>query len=104
MPRCDPSNRDLKKTLHNGELVSKGLARRHYENFSIAAFFLPRRLKQDLYNIYAFLRLADDIADECEDDLEADRVLEKWMKSLETSGEKDTYNTVIKVLSKMKSN
>jgi len=98
MPRCDPSNKDLKKTLIEGELVSQGLAHRHYENFNIAAFFLPKRLKQDIYNIYAFLRLADDIADECEDDLEADRVLEEWMNSLETKQVKDSSNPVINSL------
>ena len=85
MPKCDPSVTDVRTSVFRGELISRGFARRHYENFNIAAFFFPRRLKQDLYNIYAFLRLADDTADECEDDLEADRVLQEWVHELETA-------------------
>jgi squalene synthase HpnC len=70
-----------------GELDARKLAHKHYENFKIATFLIPGRLRQDLFNIYAFLRLADDLADACEDDLEADRVLQKWLEELETSRE-----------------
>lgn len=36
----------------------------HYENFPVASFLLPRRLRQAVLNIYRFARSADDIADE----------------------------------------
>ena len=36
----------------------------HYENFPVASFLLPKRLRQDVVNIYHFARSADDIADE----------------------------------------
>lgn len=40
------------------------LARRHYENFPVASYLLPRALRPAVAAIYAFARSADDIADE----------------------------------------
>jgi squalene synthase HpnC len=36
----------------------------HYENFPVASFLLPARLREPVKAIYAFARSADDIADE----------------------------------------
>lgn len=38
--------------------------RRHYENFPVASWFLPKHLRRPIAVIYAFARQADDIADE----------------------------------------
>ncbi|MCK9531106.1 MAG: squalene synthase HpnC [Gammaproteobacteria bacterium] len=40
------------------------LARRHYENFPVASRLLPARLRRPIAAVYAFARLADDMADE----------------------------------------
>lgn len=40
------------------------LAAGHYENFPIASLLLPRSLRDPVAAIYAFARLADDLADE----------------------------------------
>lgn len=40
------------------------IARNHYENFPVASWFLPRRIRLPIAAIYAFARRADDIADE----------------------------------------
>jgi squalene synthase HpnC len=40
------------------------LASEHYENFPVGSFFLPSRLRRPIHLIYAFARVADDIADE----------------------------------------
>ncbi len=40
------------------------LARSHYENFPVASWLLPRRLRHPVAAIYAFARTADDWADE----------------------------------------
>jgi squalene synthase HpnC len=40
------------------------LARRHYENFSVATWFLPAPLRQHFYNVYAYCRISDDLGDE----------------------------------------
>ncbi|OYP31074.1 squalene synthase HpnC [Rhodopirellula sp. MGV] len=50
--------------LRQSERACRQLARRHYENFLVASILLPRRLRQPFYNIYAFCRTADDVADE----------------------------------------
>lgn len=44
--------------------LSLKLAQRHYENFPVASWLLPRRLRLPVAAIYAFARSADDIADE----------------------------------------
>jgi squalene synthase HpnC len=46
---------------------TQGLTRQHYENFSVVSVLLPRELRQDFCNVYAFCRTADDLADEIGD-------------------------------------
>lgn len=53
------------------------MAETHYENFSIASLFIPKSKRQDLYNIYAFCRIADDFADEAADH-NASKSLDLW--------------------------
>jgi len=56
-----------------GEAAQQGyrwcrqLALSHYENFPVASWLLPARLRDPVAAIYAFARTADDIADEGED-------------------------------------
>lgn len=40
------------------------LARRHYENFPVASWLVPSRMRPHISAIYAFARTADDLADE----------------------------------------
>jgi squalene synthase HpnC len=49
------------------EARTRRLTRGHYENFSVISFLLPRRLRQDFCNVYAFCRVADDLGDEMGD-------------------------------------
>ena len=42
----------------------EALARSHYENFPVASWLLPARLRPHVAAVYAFARTADDIADE----------------------------------------
>lgn len=44
--------------------VCLALARSHYENFPVASWLLPRRMRPHVAAVYAFARVADDIADE----------------------------------------
>jgi squalene synthase HpnC len=46
------------------EAYTRGLTRSHYENFSVVSTLLPKRLRQDFCNVYAFCRVADDLGDE----------------------------------------
>ena len=40
------------------------LAKSHYENFTVASWFLPREKRPHVYAIYAFCRFVDDLGDE----------------------------------------
>jgi squalene synthase HpnC len=55
------------------------LARTHYENFPVASRLLPARMRPHVAAVYAFARLADDMADEG-DRPDADRLadLDAW--------------------------
>lgn len=47
---------------------TRNLARRHYENFTVGSWFLPRRERQHVYNLYAYARTVDDLGDELDGD------------------------------------
>ena len=59
------------------------LAKSHYENFHVATFFLPKDLHQDFYNLYAYCRWSDDLADETSDTAQSLRLLDLWEKELD---------------------
>jgi len=59
------------------------LARSHYENFSVASWFLPRRLRQDFFNVYAYCRIADDLGDEVGDLKASLQLLDQWQHELD---------------------
>src|SRR3954469_23507637 len=44
--------------------MCEALARSHYENFPVASRLLPPPMRPHIAAVYAFARLADDIADE----------------------------------------
>src|SRR5947209_15988149 len=50
------------------------LARTHYENFSVATWFLPKHLRQDFFNVYAYCRISDDLGDEVGEDRKSTRL------------------------------
>jgi squalene synthase HpnC len=55
------------------------LARSHYENFTIASWFMPSAMRRHVHAIYAYARIADDFADE-ERSLSR---LDQWQRELE---------------------
>ncbi len=65
------------------DAYTRWLATRHYENFHVVSFLLPRRLHQDFFNVYAFCRWADDLGDEIGDRVESERLLEWWERQLQ---------------------
>ncbi|HWH60581.1 MAG TPA: squalene/phytoene synthase family protein, partial [Terriglobales bacterium] len=54
------------------------LARTHYENFSVATWFLPKRLRQHFFNVYAYCRISDDLGDETGDTAASLQLLDEW--------------------------
>ncbi|MGE5611813.1 MAG: squalene synthase HpnC [Bacillota bacterium] len=49
------------------QACTRQLTHTHYENFPVVSIFLPRHLRQDFCNVYAFCRVADDLGDEMGD-------------------------------------
>ncbi len=58
------------------------LARSHYENFSVASWFLPARLRQHFFNVYAYCRISDDLGDEVGDAAASLQLLDQWQAEL----------------------
>ena len=60
------------------------IAREHYENFPVASWLLPKRMRPAIAAIYAFARRADDFADEPgPSDSERLRLLDDWARRLD---------------------
>lgn len=59
------------------------LARKHYENFSVASWFLPSRLRQHFFNVYAYCRISDDLGDEVGDTAASLELLDQWQLELD---------------------
>src|SRR5437870_9071786 len=70
-------------TLAEARQYCARLARTHYENFSVASWFLPRRLRQHFFNVYAYCRISDDLGDEVGDTAASLRLLDEWEAELD---------------------
>jgi len=70
-------------SLEEAQEYCRRLARTHYENFSVATWFLPRHLRQDFLNVYAYCRISDDLGDEVGDPTAALALLDEWQSQLD---------------------
>lgn len=70
-------------SLAEAQEYCRRLARTHYENFSVATWFLPERLRQDFLNVYAYCRISDDLGDEVGDPAMALALLDEWQLELD---------------------
>ena len=68
--------------LREAQAYCRRLARRHYENFTVASRLLPAALRQHLANVYAYCRWADDLADEIDDPERSLALLDWWETQL----------------------
>src|SRR6266699_2906458 len=75
IPASAPSMRDAQSYCER-------LARSHYENFSVATWFLPKRLHQHFFNVYAYCRISDDLGDETGDPSASLHLLDEWEAEL----------------------
>jgi squalene synthase HpnC len=70
-------------SLEEARAYCAHLARTHYENFSVATWFLPNRLRQHFYNVYAYCRISDDLGDEVGDPAASIALLDQWQTELD---------------------
>ncbi len=70
-------------SLEEAQHYCERLARSNYENFSVATWFLPKRLRQHFFNVYAYCRISDDLGDEVGDPQQSLALLDEWQAELE---------------------
>jgi squalene synthase HpnC len=69
-------------TLAEARAYCRRLATSHYENFSVATWFLPKHLHEHFYAVYAYCRISDDLSDEVGDTATSLRLLDAWEEEL----------------------
>src|SRR5579871_379126 len=69
-------------SLQEAQAYCERLARSHYENFSVATWFLPARLRQHFYNVYSYCRISDDLGDEVGNPRQSLEMLDQWEAEL----------------------
>ena len=74
--------------LENAYAYCRTINQNHYENFPVASWLLPKKMRPAIDAIYAFARTADDFADETEFDGQRLECLQDWEKQL-----KDPHST-----------
>ncbi len=70
-------------SLEQSRAYCERLARSHYENFSVTSWFLPARLRQHFFNVYAYCRISDDLGDEVGNPAASLLLLDQWQRELD---------------------
>lgn len=83
-------------SLEEAQRYCRQLATGHYENFSVASWLLPKSLRQDFSNIYAFCRWSDDLGDEATGDAAHRlRLLDWWREEFLRSSDRPSGHPVL---------
>jgi squalene synthase HpnC len=82
LARFGPEREYAPMSLSQARVYCSRLARSHYENFTVASLFLPRRLLKHFRNVYAYCRWADDLSDETGGGAGALALLRWWRQEL----------------------
>ncbi len=69
-------------TLEQAYRYCRWITYRHYENFPVASWILPKAARPHVAAIYAFARSADDFADEAKYQGRSLELLDQWRKAL----------------------
>src|ERR1700735_106907 len=85
-------------SLQQAREYCRELARTHYENFSVATWFLPKKLRQDFVNVYAYCRVSDDLGDEVGDASASLALLDEWQTELDACYESHPRHPVFVAL------
>lgn len=80
----------------------QSLARTHYENFPVGSFFLSKELRRPIHLVYAFARVADDIADEGDASKETRlTLLDEWENQLKRALAREKSDNFFRELADM---
>src|SRR5271165_1575923 len=89
---------DVAPTLDEARAYCRRLAESHYENFHVASWFLPERLRLHFHSIYAYCRISDDLGDEVGDREQSLALLEMWGEQLDACYRGETQHPVFVAL------
>lgn len=70
-------------TLEESLAYCRELATTHYENFHVASWFLPKRVRPHFHSVYAYCRISDDLGDEVGDPRLSLELLDEWENELD---------------------
>jgi len=70
-------------SLEGAQAYCKRLTESHYENFHVASWFLPKRLRPHFESIYAYCRISDDLGDEVGNREQSLALLGLWGEQLD---------------------
>jgi squalene synthase HpnC len=70
-------------SLEEAQQYCRELAESHYENFHVASWFLPKRLRPHFHSIYAYCRISDDLGDEVQSQAQALALLDVWQQQVD---------------------
>jgi squalene synthase HpnC len=85
-------------SLAEARAYCKNLAETHYENFHVASWFLPERLRPHFHSIYAYCRIADDLGDEVGDAGQSLALLDWWGAELDACYHGEAHHPVFVAL------
>jgi squalene synthase HpnC len=74
---------DRAPSLDQARAWCRRLAESHYENFHVASWFLPARLRPHFHAIYAYCRVSDDLGDEVGNPEQSLALLDLWGQELD---------------------
>lgn len=69
--------------LAEAQAYCRRLVESHYENFHVATWFLPKRLRPHFQSIYAYCRISDDLGDEVGNTQQSLALLDFWNGELD---------------------
>ncbi len=82
LKRYGPNSGDTAMSLEAARAYCASVTRRHYENFTVASWLLPRKLVPHFEAVYAYCRWADDLADETGGGQRSLELLDWWRRGL----------------------
>jgi squalene synthase HpnC len=85
-------------TLAEARAWCQRLAETHYENFHVASWFLPKRLRPHFHAIYAYCRVSDDLGDETGNREQSLALLDLWRQELDACYRGETRHPVFVAL------
>ncbi len=89
---------DVQGDYRKAHAYCRHLAETHYENFHVGTWLFPREAREHAYNVYAWCRWSDDLADETGSTRQSLELLSWWRDELENCFEGRAHHAVFVAL------